>query len=86
MASGTAVIVSDLPFQADLVRNKAAGLVVPMADPDALARAVATLAADPVMAKTMGDRGAEYVRQHASWRMRAQQTGAIIVEAIHGRA
>jgi glycosyltransferase involved in cell wall biosynthesis len=86
MASGTAVIASDLPFQADLIRSQAAGLVVPTADPAALARAVAMLATAPATASAMGARGAAYVREHASWRKRAQQTGDILAEAINGHA
>jgi glycosyltransferase involved in cell wall biosynthesis len=86
MASGTAVIVSDLPSQADLVRRVGAGVVIPMADPIALARAVATLAADPVAAKAMGSRGADYARAHGSWRARAHETGCLIAEAIDGHA
>jgi len=84
MASGTAVIVTDLPFQAELVRRERAGLVIPMADPRALARAVAVLAADSAGAKAMGARGAAYVAEHASWQVRADQTGSIIAEVING--
>ena len=86
MASGTAVIVTDLPFQADLVRRVGAGVVIPMADPVALARAVANLVADPVAAKAMGLRGAAYVGTHGSWRARADETGCLIAEAIDGHA
>jgi glycosyltransferase involved in cell wall biosynthesis len=78
MACGAAVIVSDLPSQADLVRREAAGLVVPMADPGALARAVAALAAVRAGAREMGSRGAAYVRAHASWQTRADETGLIL--------
>jgi glycosyltransferase involved in cell wall biosynthesis len=85
MASGAAVIVTDLPFQADLVREVGAGLVIPMADPAALARAVASFAADPDASMQMGARGAAYVEAHASWAVRAQDTGRIIGSAIHGR-
>jgi glycosyltransferase involved in cell wall biosynthesis len=85
MASGAAVIVTDLPFQADLVRALGAGLVIPMADPAALARAVAVMAADPDAAMQMGARGAAHVEAHASWAARARETGVIIGSAIHGR-
>lgn len=84
MASGVAVIVTDLPFQADVVRAEGVGLVIPMADPAALARAVAIVAADPQSAKAMGARGAAYVRAYASWSARADETGRLIAEAIDG--
>jgi glycosyltransferase involved in cell wall biosynthesis len=56
-----------------------------MADPAALARAVASFAADPDASMQMGARGAAYVEAHASWAVRAQDTGRIIGSAIHGR-
>ena len=84
MASGVPVIVTDLPFQADLVRREQAGLVIPMEDEAALSTAVAALAADPAAAKAMGARGAAHVRTQASWRLRAEQTGRIIDGVIDG--
>ena len=73
MASGTAMIVTDLPFQGDLIREKNAGLVIPMADSAALAAAVASVAADPEEARAMGSRGAAYVVANASWCRRAEE-------------
>jgi glycosyltransferase involved in cell wall biosynthesis len=83
MACGIPVIVTELPFQADLTRNERAGIVIPVADPVALAKAVARISSEPTEARQMGHRGAEYVRKHASWRVRAKETDAIINEAIH---
>jgi glycosyltransferase involved in cell wall biosynthesis len=85
MASGVPVIVTDLPFQRHLVREQDAGLVIPMADPAALARAVAVLAADLAAAGAMGARGADYVRAKASWQARADDTGAILAGVIDAR-
>jgi glycosyltransferase involved in cell wall biosynthesis len=85
MASGTAVIASELPFQADLVREVGAGLVVPMADPAALADAVAEMAANPGAAKDMGSRGAVYVRQFATWQVRADETGRMMAKVLDAR-
>ncbi len=82
MACGTAVIVSDLPFQANLVREQRAGVVIPAEDPAALAQAVADLATDPDAQRSMGERGAAYVRENASWQRRADDTGRVIVQAI----
>ena len=50
LESGIATL-ADLPFQAELVREVGAGLVIPMADPAALAQAVAALAAEPEAAQ-----------------------------------
>lgn len=82
MASGAPVIVSDLPFQSELVRREQAGLVVPMADAPALAGAVASLAADPEAARRLGANGAAWVRASASWLARAQEASAIMTEAL----
>lgn len=71
LASGLAAIVTDLPGQAELVAKGGCGLVIPPGDPAALARAVAELAADPVLAHEMGRRGTELVHAAHSWRTRA---------------
>ncbi|MCX7342382.1 MAG: glycosyltransferase [Hyphomicrobiales bacterium] len=81
MACGVAVIVSELPFQADLVRSLRAGIVTPPSDPAALARAVARLAADPGLAKSMGANGAAYVSREASWQARAAQIASVMSAA-----
>jgi glycosyltransferase involved in cell wall biosynthesis len=73
MACGVPVIVSDLPFQADIVRTIDAGLVVPPGLPAALAHAVATLARDHDGAGRMGRNGATYVRNKASWKLRSRE-------------
>lgn len=83
MACGAPVIVTELPFQADLVRSERAGIVIPVADPGALAKAVARLHTEPAEARQMGHRGADYVRKHASWQVRANETDVIIEKAIH---
>lgn len=85
MACGVPVVVSDLPYQAELVRGVGSGLVAPMADASALAQAVASLAADRAGAREMGRRGAEHVVQNASWAARAKATAAILDRALAGR-
>jgi glycosyltransferase involved in cell wall biosynthesis len=85
MASGAPIIVTDLPFQSELVSRIGAGLVIPMADPAALARAVAALAADPEAASAMGAKGAAYVEANASWAARARETSRILEGILHGR-
>lgn len=82
MACGAPVIVTDLPFQGDLVKQRDAGMVIPIADPAALAKAVAALSTDRDGAKRMGRRGADYVREHASWQARADETRLIVENAI----
>lgn len=85
MASGVPVIVTDLPFQRELVRDYETGLVIPMANPAALAGAAAELAADPDRARRLGYNGANYVRAHASWRKRAEEIAERLAPIIDAR-
>jgi glycosyltransferase involved in cell wall biosynthesis len=78
MGCGAAVIASDLPHQAELVRGLGAGLVTPPGDAPALAQAVARLAADPQAARVMGRAGAAYVAREASWARRAEALDAAL--------
>ena len=84
LACGRPVVVSDFKGMADIVRGSGCGLVVPSGDPDALARAVADLSADPSKAKTMGEAGARLIAAEHSWDVRAAETAAVI-ERVLGR-
>lgn len=85
MACGVPVIASELPFQAGIVRQEAAGLVVPPASAPALAAAVRTLADDPARARTMGANGAAYVAREASWRHRGQDIDRILRSVVRAQ-
>ncbi len=85
MACGVPVVVSDLPFQAELVSSAGAGFVVATDDAGALAQAVHELAAKPDAARSMGMRGAAHVAAHGSWAARAAQVDAILREVIATR-
>jgi glycosyltransferase involved in cell wall biosynthesis len=82
MACGVPVIATDLPGQGELVRTEAAGLVIPVGDPPALARAVAQLRADPEDARRMGQAGAKAVRERHSWRHRADAIDAVLRDLV----
>lgn len=82
LACGVPVIVSDLPYQADLVRTHHLGVTIPQGDPHALARAVAALVSDLDEAKGMGRRGAEYVLKHASWQSRANDISKVMADVL----
>jgi glycosyltransferase involved in cell wall biosynthesis len=86
IACGIPVIASDLPFQADIVRAHALGMVVPAGSPDALARAVATLTAHREEARAMGQRGAAYARVHGSWLARAEEICTVMARTVDGIA
>ena len=78
LACGVPAIVTDLPGQADLVRNHRCGLVVSVDDGRELARAVAWIAANPEEARRMGARGARLIRREHSWQRRAEQISELL--------
>ncbi|MGV3771829.1 MAG: glycosyltransferase family 4 protein [Verrucomicrobiales bacterium] len=84
MACGVPVIASDVEPMDALVRNAGAGLIVPKDDAGALAAAVRQLAAEPAMAKAMGDRGRKLVVEEHSWERRATDTYKIIEGMLKG--
>jgi glycosyltransferase involved in cell wall biosynthesis len=84
MACGVPVIVTDLPGQADIVATSDCGVVVPPNDPPAIAAAVTRLAADPALARALGDRARAAVVERYSWDAAAAKTHAIIVDLLDG--
>ncbi len=61
-----------------------AGILVPPADPAALARAIRRLLDRPQLAGELGQRGFARVHRHFSWRRAAQKTVDVYREAIDG--
>jgi glycosyltransferase involved in cell wall biosynthesis len=61
-----------------------AGILVPPADPAALAAAIVELLCRPELAAELGRRGFARVRRHFSWRRAAQKTVDVYREAIDG--
>lgn len=57
MASGRAVVTTDLPGCRDAIQHGINGMLIPPRDPRALARAMRELANDPATASAMGKRG-----------------------------
>jgi len=82
MACGVPVIVTDMPGQADIVRQAGCGVVVAPGDPDSIAAAVALLAADPAAARAMGVRGREAVVERYSWDASAAETDLILRDLL----
>ncbi|HEY0485769.1 MAG TPA: glycosyltransferase family 4 protein [Mycobacteriales bacterium] len=73
MASGLPVVASDLPALSELVRHEESGLLVPPERPDALARALQRLAADPRLRSSLGAAGREHVAGRRTWSRVAAQ-------------
>lgn len=78
MACGMPVIASELPFQAEIIRQAQAGLVVSAAAPEQLAAAVRQLSEDSETARSMGANGADYVVREASWQRRGNDIHHIL--------
>lgn len=62
-ASGRPIVASDIPGCRELVRDGENGILVSPRDPEALARAVGRLVADPSLRRRMGKRAREIVRE-----------------------
>ncbi|WP_082540050.1 glycosyltransferase family 4 protein [Bosea sp. Leaf344] len=86
MASGAAVIVTDLPFQKELVGTHETGIVIPMSNPPALAGAVRALADDPDLARRLGRNGVAYVNAHATWAKRAGEISDVLTHNLDAEA
>jgi glycogen(starch) synthase len=84
MAAGCAVIVSDIPANAELVEHDVTGLLVPPGDVDALAAAIARLADEPDLRQRLGA-AARAAAETASWEATAVRTGELLADAAGGR-
>lgn len=66
LASGTAVVSSDIPPNAEVVEHGRTGLLVSPGEPTQLAEAIARLAAEPAWRSALGRAAACHVAQHYS--------------------
>jgi len=83
MASGCAVVASDAGALPEVVgRDGSAGLLVPAADPGALAVALDKLLTDHDLRARLGTAGRVRVAERFSWRAIAEQTCAVYRSAI----
>ncbi len=74
LSGGIPAIVSDLPGQADFVNEYDCGIVVPMDDSAALAKAVAFCSSNPPQRESMGSNGRKVVLAEHSWLKRSEDT------------
>lgn len=77
MAAGTPLVVSATGGLVDVVEDGISGLVVPPADPAALARAIARLLDDDDLRRRLSETAAARVGAHFSWDAVAAATGAV---------
>lgn len=74
LSCGIPAIVTDLPFQADFVRDNDCGLVIPVNDGNAMAVAISELVNNLEAAKSMGEKGRKVIISNHSWDSRASDT------------
>jgi glycosyltransferase involved in cell wall biosynthesis len=84
IACGLPVVVTDLPGQADLVREAACGIVVARDNPHAMATAIAALANSPDIA-AMGQRGRALIEATYTWEAIGKKVDSKIRTAMEAR-
>ena len=84
MACETAVVASDVGGIPEVVEDGVTGLLVPPADPAALAAAVNELLADPERARRMGEAGRRRAVEQFSWRAVAERTVVLYERLVGG--
>jgi glycosyltransferase involved in cell wall biosynthesis len=85
MAAGRPVVSTELGTGTSYVnRNGLTGLTVPPRDPDALARAINVLLADPERRRAMGAAGRQRVRAEFSKDLMIAQTIELYEQVLHG--
>jgi glycosyltransferase involved in cell wall biosynthesis len=67
MSYGIPAIGTNVGGIPDIIENGVSGLLVPPADPRALANAIERIASDPAYAQRLADAGRERLRTHFSW-------------------
>ena len=82
MLAGKAVVASAVSAVPEIVVDEVTGLLVPPDDPDALARAVSELLADPARADTLGKAGKSRAHSTFSVGRMAEETVAVYEEAL----
>jgi glycogen synthase len=82
MSCGTPVVASAVGGILETVVDGETGLLVPPADPRALAEAINKLLRDPEMARQFGRNGRRRVEQYFSWTSIAHKTEAMYLEMI----
>ncbi|HZZ85611.1 MAG TPA: glycosyltransferase family 4 protein [Anaeromyxobacteraceae bacterium] len=85
MACGLPCVGTRLEAVPEIVRDGLTGLLVPPADPGALAAALERLLAEPELARAMGFRGRERVAAFYRWELVAERLEAVLAAASHGQ-
>ena len=82
MSCGTPVIATRAGALPEIVGNDGAGILVPPADPPALAEAIKRLLADDSLRAKMGATARKRIEESFSWEVAAQKTLEVYREVI----
>lgn len=74
LASRTAVVASDLPALREVIEHDVTGMLTPPEEPEALAAALCTLAADPELRTRLARAGREWALKNRTWQVTAEET------------
>jgi glycosyltransferase involved in cell wall biosynthesis len=74
LASGVPIIATNFPFQADIIRDSGAGIIISFDDPSAVCQAVKYLLENPEERMSMGIKARQEAVQNHSWQHRAAAT------------
>jgi glycosyltransferase involved in cell wall biosynthesis len=85
MASQTPVVATNAGALPELVVDGATGIIVPPADPGALAGAIARLLADPERCRAMGAAGRARVLERFTWDKHARGVEALYEDVLSKR-
>ena len=83
MACARPVIGAEVGGIKSTVADGHTGFLVAPRDPDALSERLATLCANPALARSMGDEGLRRAYQRYTWASVAQQTASVYSRVVH---
>ncbi|MGD0196562.1 MAG: glycosyltransferase family 4 protein [Solirubrobacteraceae bacterium] len=86
MAGGLPVVASDIAALREQIGNGETGVLIPVGDADALARAILGLAEDPARRMTLGDAARSHVRAMFTYERQAAGLNAAYLAALARRA
>jgi glycosyltransferase involved in cell wall biosynthesis len=85
MAAARPVVGAVSGWTAEVVAGAGAGIVCPPEQPEALARAIGEITADPARARAMGASGRRYVERHLTRDVAVERLEAALVAVVHRR-
>jgi len=82
MACGVPLVATTAGAFPEVIEDGETGLLVPPADPTALADAIARLMSDAALRRRMGEAGRTRIEEHFTWRQTALKTATLYEEVL----